>query len=453
MIQQLIFTLVTLATIILSYRAYAFIIKNIKFGRQYELVNDKSSRWKTMVLIALGQGKMFKYFLPALFHLFIYVAFIFTQIELLEILIDGFFGKHRIFAPTLGGFYTFIISLIEILSVFAFVATIIFLSRRNLLNIKRFHLPEMKGWPFTDANLILLGEILLITGIFLSNSSDLVLQTRLPEHFHHTGQFAISSYLAHHIFINFSTHTLLILERTGWWLHLLVVYGFILYLTISKHLHLIFAFPNTFFTPLTPRGKMENMPVIMNEVKSMMGLSEGGDENMDMNEDIPEFGAKDIQALKWKNILDAYTCTECGRCTDNCPANTTGKELSPRKIVMMVRDRADEIGKKLRSNDTKYIRADLKKDDSTLTIENFDDGKSLFDYISDQEIFACTTCNACVEQCPVLINPLDIILQMRRYRILTDSAGPSDWMPMFTSLENSGSVWQMQEERTAWISG
>ncbi len=453
MIQQLIFTLVTLATIILSYRAYAFIIKNIKFGRQYELVNDKSSRWKTMVLIALGQGKMFKYFLPALFHLFIYVAFIFTQIELLEILIDGFFGKHRIFAPTLGGFYTFIISLIEILSVFAFVATIIFLSRRNLLNIKRFHLPEMKGWPFTDANLILLGEILLITGIFLSNSSDLVLQTRLPEHFHHTGQFAISSYLAHHIFNNFSTHTLLILERTGWWLHLLVVYGFILYLTISKHLHLIFAFPNTFFTPLTPRGKMENMPVIMNEVKSMMGLSEGGDENMDMNEDIPEFGAKDIQALKWKNILDAYTCTECGRCTDNCPANTTGKELSPRKIVMMVRDRADEIGKKLRSNDTKYIRADLKKDDSTLTIENFDDGKSLFDYISDQEIFACTTCNACVEQCPVLINPLDIILQMRRYRILTDSAGPSDWMPMFTSLENSGSVWQMQEERTAWISG
>ena len=450
MIQQLIFTIVTLATIILSYRAYSFIVKNIKFGREYELIKDNPARWKTMILIALGQGKMFKYFLPALFHLFIYVAFLFTQIELIEILVDGFFGKHRIFALPLGGFYTFIISLIEILSVLAFIATIVFLSRRNIINVKRFHKPEMKGWPFTDANLILLGEILLITGIFLANSSDLVLQNRLPAHFHHTGQFAVSAYLAKYIFSNFSTGTLLVLERIGWWLHLTVVYGFILYLTISKHLHLIFAFPNTFFTPLTPRGKMENMPVIMNEVKSMMGLTEGGEDAMEMSEEIPEFGARDIQALKWKNILDAYTCTECGRCTDNCPANITGKELSPRKIVMMVRDRADEIGKKLRSKDQKYIREDLKTEGAKLTIENFDDGKSLFDYISDQEIFACTTCNACVEQCPVLINPLDIILQMRRYRILTDSAGPSDWMPMFTSLENSGSVWQMQEERDAW---
>jgi len=451
MIQQLIFTIITLATIILSYRAYSFIVKNIKFGRDYELIKNTPARWKTMILIALGQGKMFKYFLPAIFHLFIYIAFLFTQIELIEILVDGFFGKHRILALPLGGFYTFIISLIEILSVLAFIATIVFLSRRNIVKVKRFHKPEMKGWPFTDANLILLGEILLITGIFLANSSDLVLQTRLPGHFHHTGQFAVSTYLAKYIFNNFNTDTLIVLERIGWWLHLSVVYGFILYLTISKHLHLIFAFPNTFFTPLTPRGKMENMPVVMNEVKSMMGLTDEGE--IEMSEDIPEFGAKDIAGLKWKNILDAYTCTECGRCTDNCPANITGKELSPRKIVMMVRDRADEIGKKLKTKDTKYIAEDLRTEGAKLTIENFDDGKSLFDYISDEEIFACTTCNACVEQCPVLINPLDIILQMRRYRILTDSAGPSDWMPMFTSLENSGSVWQMQEERGAWVNG
>ncbi len=451
MIQQLIFTIVTLATIFLSYRAYSFIIKNIKYGRDYELVKDKPARWKTMILVALGQGKMFKYFLPALFHLFIYVAFIFTQIELIEILVDGFFGKHRIFAAPLGGFYTFIISLIELLSVLAFIATIIFLSRRNIIKVKRFHKPEMKGWPFTDANLILLGEILLITGIFLANSSDLVLQTRLPEHFHHTGQFAVSTYLAKYIFNNFNTGTLLVLERIGWWLHLSVVYGFILYLTISKHLHLIFAFPNTFFTPLTPRGKMENMPIIMNEVKSMMGLTEEAMDMGEMSEEIPEFGAQDIMGLKWKNILDAYTCTECGRCTDNCPANITGKILSPRKIVMIVRDRAEEVGRKIRSKDSKYIREELRGENVNLTPENFNDGKSLFDYISDEEIFACTTCNACVEQCPVLINPLDIILQMRRYRILTDSAGPSDWMPMFTSLENSGSVWQMQEERDAWF--
>ena len=452
MAQQIIFSIITILTIILAYKAYSFIIHNIKLGREYEMISDNGTRWRTMILIALGQGKMFKYFIPALFHLFIYVAFIFTQIELIEILIDGFTGTHRALAQYLGGFYTLLISTIEILSVLAFIATVIFLARRNILKIKRFHKPEMKGWPFIDANLILLGEILLITGIFLANSSDLVLQSRLPEHYHHTGRFVVSSILAENIFSKFDTSTLVILERIGWWLHLTVVYGFILYLTISKHLHLIFAFPNTYFTFLTPRGKMENMPVIMNEVKSMMGLIEDNQaDDAAMSDDIPEFGTKDIMGLKWKNILDAYTCTECGRCTDNCPANATGKILSPRKIVMAVRDRADEIGKKLKSGDTKYIQADKKSENTKLEPGNFDDNKSLFDYIADEEIFACTTCNACVEQCPVLINPLDIILQLRRYRILTDSAGPQDWMPMFTSLENSGSVWQMQEDREAWI--
>ena len=451
MIQQLLFLIVTILTVFFSYKAYSAIVYNIKLGREYELIEDKPKRWKTMILIALGQGKMFKYFIPALFHLFIYVAFLFTQIELIEILVDGLAGTHRFLSGYLGGIYTFLISLIEILSVLAFIATVIFLYRRNILKVPRFHKPEMKGWPFTDANLILLGEILLITGIFLANSSDLVLQSRLPEHFHHTGRFAISSILADNIFNNFSTSTLQILERFGWWLHVLVVFGFILYLTISKHLHLLFAFPNTFFAQLTPRGEMENMPVIMNEVKSMMGLTEGAEDMVDMSEDIPEFGAKDIAGLKWKNVLDAYTCSECGRCTDNCPANITGKKLSPRKVVMMVRDRAEEVGKKLRSGNVEHIREDLKGEGVKLTSANFDDGKSLFDLISDEEIFACTTCNACVEQCPLLINPLDIIFQLRRYRILTDSAGPQDWMPMFTSLENSGSVWQLQETREDWI--
>ncbi len=449
--QQIFFLIVTLATIFLSYKAYSAIVFNIKLGRDYELVDDKSARWKTMILIALGQGKMFKYFIPALFHLFIYLAFLFTQIELIEILVDGLAGTHRFLSGYLGGVYTVLISTIEVLSVLALIATIIFLYRRNILKVPRFHKPEMKGWPFKDANLILFGEILLVTGIFLANSSDLVLQSRLPEHYHHTGRFVISSILADGIFNGFSTGTLHFLERFGWWLHVLVVFGFILYLTISKHLHLLFAFPNTFFTSLTPRGEMENMPVIMDEVKSMMGLTEGGDAAMEMSEEIPEFGAKDITGLKWKNILDAYTCSECGRCTDNCPANITGKELSPRKIVMMVRDRAEEVGKKIRSGNSEYIREDMKGDDVKLTAENFDDGKSLFDLISDEEIFACTTCNACVEQCPLLINPLDTILQLRRYRILTDSAGPQDWMPMFTSLENSGSVWQLQETREDWI--
>jgi len=451
MMQQIFFLIVTLATIFLSYKAYSAIVFNIKLGRDYELVDDKSARWKTMILIALGQGKMFKYFIPALFHLFIYLAFLFTQIELIEILVDGLAGTHRFLSGYLGGVYTVLISTIEVLSVLALIATIIFLYRRNILKVPRFHKPEMKGWPFKDANLILFGEILLVTGIFLANSSDLVLQSRLPEHYHHTGRFVISSILADGIFNGFSTGTLHFLERFGWWLHVLVVFGFILYLTISKHLHLLFAFPNTFFTSLTPRGEMENMPVIMDEVKSMMGLTEGGDAAMEMSEEIPEFGAKDITGLKWKNILDAYTCSECGRCTDNCPANITGKELSPRKIVMMVRDRAEEVGKKIRSGNSEYIREDMKGDDVKLTAENFDDGKSLFDLISDEEIFACTTCNACVEQCPLLINPLDTILQLRRYRILTDSAGPQDWMPMFTSLENSGSVWQLQETREDWI--
>lgn len=449
MYNQILFVIFTLITAILAYRLYGRIIQNIRMGRSYEPTGPKSWRWKQVLLISLGQKKMFSNWIPAVFHLFIYVAFIITQIELIEIFADGIFGFHRFFAPYLGGFYTFIISSIEFLSVFAFLATLVFLYRRNVGKVSRFWKAEMKGWPFKDANLILLGEILLITAIFSMNGADHILQERLPESYHHAGPFLISQFVGPMVFDHMGNDTLIFMERFGWWLHILVVYGFILYLPFSKHLHLIFAFPNTYFTPNKSRGEMENIPLITAEVKSMLGL--GGSENgSDMSEEIPEFGAKDVPDLTWKNILDAYTCTECGRCTAECPANQTGKQLSPRKIVMDVRDRAEEIASKLRSGNADYFSEEIKGMNHTGKLKVFDDGKSLFDRISREEIHACTSCNACVEACPVLIDPLDMIMQLRRYEVLTLAEGPQDWIATFTNLENNGSVWQMQEGRADW---
>ncbi len=390
-------------------------------------------RWRNVLLIAFGQKKMFDRWIPAIFHFFIYAAFLLTQVELIEILIDGFTGSHRVIGSLLGWFYTFIISFIEILSVLAFVATVVFLARRNILRLARFQKPEMKGWPTKDANLILLGEILLLTGIFSMNGADQVLQSMGAEHYPQTGGFLVSSQLGPALFGGMGEGALRVIERFGWWLHILVVYGFLVYLSISKHLHIILAFPNTYFAKLTPKGEVANMPEIQREVASMM--------NPELAAPQPEvevelsFGANDVTKLSWKNLLDAYTCTECGRCTSVCPANLTGKKLSPRKIMMDVRDRLEEVGRNLDTNKS-----------ATAT----DDGKTLFDYISREEIHACTTCNACVEACPVLINPLDIILQLRRHEILMESAGPSDWLPLFNSLENSQAAWAVSTERDAW---
>ncbi|MGB4960597.1 MAG: (Fe-S)-binding protein [Saprospiraceae bacterium] len=446
--QQIVFVLLLAITSWIAFKQYSHVYHTIILGTPFELAGHVRQRWTNVLLVAFGQKKMFKNWIPAVFHLCIYVAFLFTQIELIEILIDGLFGVHRFFAPFLGSFYTLIISSIEILSLLALVATFVFLYRRNLLKVPRLIKSELNGWPKLDANLILIAELLLVTGIFTMNGADAVLQSLDPTHYPNTGFMPISSITSAVFFDSLSMDTLVFLERSGWWLHLMVVFGFVIYLPFSKHLHIFLAFPNVYFSNLRPRGAIENMPEIMNEVKSMLGMEAAS--TGDANEELPEFGANDIFDLSQKNILNAYTCTECGRCSAVCPANITGKKLSPRKIMMDIRDRAEEVSKNISSGDLKYAKTKDGGQPKSLDRFNYDDGKSLFDYISREEIHACTTCNACVEACPVMIDPLEPIMKMRRYEILTESAGPAEWLPMFTSMENSGSVWQIPEEREAW---
>lgn len=448
-IQQILFILVVIVVASLAIPRYRRIYKNIHLGKPEDIVDDEGQRWKNLLLVAFGQKKMFKRIVPAVFHLFIYVAFLFTQIELVEIFIDGIFGVHRFFAPYLGSLYTLIIGSIEMLSLLALVGTFVFLARRNLLKLPRFVMPEMGGWPKLDGNLILLGELALVTGIFMMNGADVVLQERDPAHYPTTGFLPVSGFMGPLLFGGLSDGLLMLVERTGWWLHLITVLAFIMYLPISKHLHIFLAFFNVYFARIKPRGEMDNMPDVMTEVKSMMGLLPES-EMPPMDAELPEFGAKDVTDLSWRDILGSYTCTECGRCSSVCPANLTGKKLSPRKIMMDIRDRATEIGENIDSGKDIYLSETAKANGEELTAKNYDDGKSLFDYISREELHACTSCNACVEACPVMINPLQPILQMRRYEILTESAGPAEWTPMFTSMENSGAVWAVPDDRDAW---
>ncbi len=416
------------------------IIRNIKLGQNVNRTDNSAARWKNMALIALGQKKMFTRPIPAILHFTLYAAFIITQIELLEIIVDGLFGTHRFFKTGLGGFYTFLISFIEILSVLALTATIAFLSRRNLLKLPRFNKAEMLGWPTKDANLILIMEIVLVTCIFTMNGTDEALYKLGKSHFSQeigTFDFAISQYLSPILFEGMSESTLHILERVGWWGHLLMVIAFLNYLYFSKHLHILLAFPNTYFADLNAKGKFDNLESVTNEVKLMM------DPNADpfaapANPDaVPaKFGASDVQDLNWVQLLNAYTCTECGRCTSSCPANITGKKLSPRKIMMDTRDRLEEVGKNIDANKGVFVP----------------DNKSLLnDYITPEELWACTSCNACVEECPINISPLSIIMDMRRYLVMEQSAAPMELNAVMTNIENNGAPWQYnQQDRVNW---
>ncbi len=408
---------------------------NILLGRDLDRSDRSSERWKTMILVALGQKKMFSRPLPALLHLLIYVAFVITQIELIEIVADGLTGGHRTFRESLGGFYTFMISFIEILSLGALIATFIFLSRRNLLKLPRLNMAELKGWPMKDANLILIMEIVLVTCIFTMNGADEVLLSA------ETGEplsygFLISSILGPSMFGGIDAHTLHLLEQIGWWGHILMVFAFLNYLPYSKHLHILLAFPNTYYSNLNQKGKFSNMESVTAEVTLM--LDPNADPYAAPAEPTGEpqrFGAKDVTDLTWKNLLDAYSCTECGRCTSSCPANITGKKLSPRKIMMDTRDRLVEVGDNIRKNGKDY-----------------QDGKSLLgDYISEEEVWACTSCNACVQECPVNIDPLSIIVDLRRYLVMEESKMPTELTGMLTNIENNGAPWQFSpNDRLNW---
>ena len=415
------------------------IIRNIKLGQDVNRTDNASARWKNMALIALGQKKMFTRPIPAILHFTLYAAFIITQIELLEIIVDGLFGTHRFFKTGLGGFYTFLISFIEILSLLALMATLAFLSRRNLLKLPRFTKAEMLGWPTKDANLILIMEIVLVTCIFTMNGTDEVLYSLGKSHYEGIGSFnfSISQHLGPALFGGMSESTLHILERVGWWGHLVMVIAFLNYLYFSKHLHILLAFPNTYFADLNAKGKFDNLESVTNEVKLMMDPNANPFAAPANPDAVPaKFGASDVQDLNWVQLLNAYTCTECGRCTSSCPANTTGKKLSPRKIMMDTRDRLEEVGKNIDANKGVFVP----------------DNKSLLnDYITPEELWACTSCNACVEECPINISPLSIIMDMRRYLVMEQSAAPMELNAVMTNIENNGAPWQYnQQDRVNW---
>ena len=405
--------------------------RNILLGRDEDLYDNKPLRWKNLFLLALGQKKMFRNPLVAVMHLVIYAGFIIINIEVLEIVLDGILGTHRLFFPYAGELYSFLINFFEILAVGVITVCVIFLIRRNVIKLKRFISKDLNGWPRSDANYILITEIILMCLFLSMNSTDRALQLRGAEDYHDTGSFIFSGMLAP-IFSGLSGSTLTGIERTCWWLHIIGILAFLNYLPYSKHLHIMFAFPNAYYGRLEVKGKMTNMENVQNEVKYMMQpeLAPTG------NAAPMKFGAKDVFDLSWKNLLDAYSCTECGRCSAACPATQTGKLLSPRKIVMDTRDRTEEVGKNINVNGS------FKDDGKTL----------LHNYILVEELRACTTCNACVEECPVSISQLDIILQLRRSLIMEDSNAPQEWNAMFGNIENNFAPWKFSpEDRDKWV--
>lgn len=412
------------------------ISRNIKLGREVNRYDNSSERWKNMAMIALGQSKMVKKPVAGLLHIIVYIGFIIINLEVLEIIIDGLFGTHRVFS-SLGVFYDILIGSFEVLALLVVVAVFVFLARRNIIKLKRFIHSDLKGWPKSDANYILYFEIVLMSLFLLMNASDLWLQQMGVTHYVEAGAFPVSQFVTP-VFNGMAIGSVVLIERAVWWIHITGILIFLNYLYFSKHLHILLAFPNTYFADLNPKGQLDNLESVTNEVKLMM------DPNADPFASAPadtivapsKFGASDVQDLNWVQLLNAYTCTECGRCTSACPANMTGKKLSPRKIMMDTRDRLEEVGKNIDANKGVFVP----------------DNKSLLnDYITSEELWACTSCNACVEECPVNISPLSIIMDMRRYLVMEQSAAPMPINAMMTNIENNGAPWQYnQQDRLNW---
>ena len=431
MLAQLSFLGLLVVAGFLFYKRANLIKRTIFLGKPGGVYDQKAERWKRVLLLAFGQKKMFKNPLVAFLHFIIYAGFIIINLEVLEIVIDGISGQHRIFAPFLGNYYRYFINGFEILAFGVTLVCIIFLIRRNILYIKRLRSNDLAGWPKTDANIILIAEIVLMTLFFLMNGADQALQTLQHPHYVQTGSFIISGSLSG-LLSHFSVANLLVLERTCWWLHIIGILAFLNYLPYSKHLHIILAFPSAYYSSLEPAGKLTNMPSVQNEVLYAMDPSKAPTDAAPPT----TFGAKDVFDLSWKNLMEAYSCTECGRCSTACPATSTGKLLSPRKIMMATRDRLEEVGKNI------SINSSFVDDQKTL----------LHNYISVEELRACTTCNACVEACPVSLSPLNIIMELRRSLIMEESNAPSEWNNTFSNIENNFAPWKFSpEDRENWV--
>lgn len=431
-IQQTLFIILAGSAIWFFSRKIAEIRRNIRLGQQEVYSGNPGKRLKNLFLLAFGQKKMFRNPLVAFLHLVVYLGFIIINIEVLEIFLDGILGTHRLFANPLGKFYSVLINCFEFLALGVILACIVFLLRRNVIRLKRFASSDLNGWPRSDANYILSTEIILMSLFLTMNASDTLLQSRGFSHYaeHITGNFSISQFLQP-LLNQLSSGSLVLLERFCWWMHITGIFLFLNYLPFSKHLHILLAFPNAWYARLDPKGMMKNMPSVQQEVLYAMQPDLTPTETA-VNQ---KFGAKDVFDLSRHNLMDAYSCTECGRCTAACPANQTGKLLSPRKIMMDTRDRLEEVGRNIKENGT------FKED-----------GKSLLHSISTEELRACTTCNACVEECPVSISPLEIILELRRALIMEDSNAPQEWNAMFGNVENNFAPWKFSpEDRAKWV--